>query len=133
MTLLSFDRPSPIHTLLVTGQSSQYHDWRVSSASIRRHLAAPGLFDVTTVRSPGPGEEMSCFVPAFAEFDLVVIDYEGDEWPAEAKDALVGRIAAGGGLVIYHATSNAFPSWSEFQELCGVGGWGGRDESSGPK
>ena len=122
-----------IRVMLLTGQSNQYHDWRASSAALGRALEAEGRFDVTTVTSPAAGEDMSRFAPAFDAFDVVVLDYEGDDWPGDTRQALVDRIESGGGLVIYHAANNGFPAWPEFQQLCGVGGWGGRDESSGPK
>lgn len=118
-----------IRTLLLTGQSSQYHDWAVSSAMLERRLREGGLFDVTAVRASAAGWDTR----SLATSDVVVIDYEGDRWPHGTERALVDYVRGGGGLVIVHATDNAFPQWPEFQELCGVGGWGGRDESSGPK
>jgi hypothetical protein len=38
----------------------------------------------------------------------------------------------GGGLVVVHAADNSFPEWLEFNRMIGLGGWGGRDERSGP-
>jgi HEAT repeat protein len=38
----------------------------------------------------------------------------------------------GGGLVIFHAADNAFPKWKEWNEMIAIGGWGGRNEKSGP-
>ena len=31
-----------------------------------------------------------------------------------------------------HAADNAFPEWREYNEMIGLGGWGGRNEKSGP-
>ena len=76
---------------------------------------------------------MSGFRPAFAGYGAVVMDYEGDEWPEPTKQAFVEYVRGGGGLVLVHAADNAFPKWKEFLEMSGVGGWGGRDESWGPK
>lgn len=118
-----------IRTLLLTGQSSQHHDWTVSSATLERRLREAGLFDVSVVRASAAGWDTR----SLATSDVVVIDYEGDRWPRETERALVDYVRGGGGLVVVHATDNAFPHWPEFQELCGVGGWAGRDESSGPK
>jgi len=118
-----------IRTLLLTGQSSEYHDWAVSSATLARRLREAGLFDVAVVNASATGWDTR----SLATSDVVVIDYEGDRWPPETERALVDYVRNGGGLVIVHATDNAFPDWPEFQELCGVGGWGGRDQSSGPK
>ena len=38
----------------------------------------------------------------------------------------------GGGVVIYHFACAAFPTWKEYNEIIGLGGWGGRSEKSGP-
>ena len=38
----------------------------------------------------------------------------------------------GGGLVVIHAANNAFGKWDEWNEMIGLGGWGGRNEKSGP-
>ena len=37
-----------------------------------------------------------------------------------------------GGFVSVHAANNAFGNWQEYNEIIGLGGWGGRDEKSGP-
>jgi type 1 glutamine amidotransferase len=127
-----------IRTLLLTGQSSQYHDWTVSSAMLTRRLRDAGLFEVTVIDASSTprvdGAATLAWDPAeFATTDVVVIDYEGSRLPPAVEGALVDYLREGGGLVIVHATDNAFPDWPEFQEMCGLGGWGGRDEASGPK
>ena len=38
----------------------------------------------------------------------------------------------GGGFVSYHAADNAFPNWSGYNLMIGIGGWMGRNENSGP-
>lgn len=129
-----------MNILLVTGQSSHYHDWTRSSVAIARALqAADGFedparrFEVTKVVSPAKGDDMSRFRPTFRAYAATIVDYEGDEWPEETKRELERYVWQGGGLVIYHATDNAFPHWKEFQVMCGLGGWAGRDESWGAK
>ena len=47
------------------------------------------------------------------------------------RDAFVKYMRNGGGLVVQHGSDNSFPKWPEFNEMIGVGGWGGRDEKSG--
>jgi len=44
----------------------------------------------------------------------------------------VKYVRNGGGLVIYHFACAAFPKWKQYNEMIGLGGWGGRDEKSGP-
>ena len=56
-----------IRVMILTGQSSQYHNWAVSSAMLGAQLDAArstgsvraGLFDVTVVTSPPRGADMS--------------------------------------------------------------------------
>jgi uncharacterized protein len=92
-----------------------------------------GRFDVTVVTSPAKGQDMSAFKPVFAGYSAVLMDYEGDDWPEATRQAFAEYIRGGGGLVLAHAADNAFPKWPEFLEISGVGGWGGRDETWGPK
>jgi type 1 glutamine amidotransferase len=122
-----------IKTMLLTGQSNQYHNWAVSSVALKRMLDDAGKFDVTVVTSPAKGQDMSGFAPAFAGYGAIVMDYEGDDWPEPTRRAFADYIRNGGGLVLVHAADNAFPKWQEFLEMSGVGGWGGRDETWGPK
>ena len=124
---------SRIKVMILTGQCNPYHNWAVSSAAIKRILDETGTFEVTVVTSPAKGQDMSGFKPTFAGYGAVVMDYEGDDWPEPTKQAFVEYVRGGGGLVLVHAADNAFPKWKEFLEISGVGGWGGRDETWGPK
>lgn len=120
----------PIETLIVTGQNN--HNWRVSSAVIERILENSGLFAVDVATTPGKGGDMSVFDPEFADYDLVVMDYNGDGWSERTNAKFVNYVRDGGGLVIYHAADNAFSGWPEFNRMTALGGWEGRNEASGP-
>jgi type 1 glutamine amidotransferase len=48
------------------------------------------------------------------------------------RDAFTKYVADGGGFVSVHAANNSFPEWKEYNDMIGVGGWGGRNEKSGP-
>ena len=125
--------PEKTEILLVTGQSSIYHDWQKSSPVIRQILEDTGLFALDVVTSPAAGESMAGFAPNWSDYAAVVLDYDGDAWPASTETEFADYLSAGGGLVLVHAADNAFPDWPEFQLMAGVGGWRGRDESAGPK
>ena len=43
-----------------------------------------------------------------------------------------GGGGGGRGRIIYHAADNAFSKWPEFNRICALGGWEGRNENSGP-
>ncbi|MBI1178242.1 ThuA domain-containing protein [bacterium] len=122
-----------IKVMLLTGQCSRYHNWKVSSVVLKRELEAAGIFAVDTVTSPPQGADMSGFKPDFAKYDVVVMDYDGDEWPESTRKAFTTFIDDGGGLVTVHAADNAFPHWPEFNQMIGIGGWEGRTESAGVK
>lgn len=68
----------------------------------------------------------------FREFDVVIGNYNGEAWPEEVGAEFVEFVRAGGGYVSVHAADNSFPDWPEYNEMIGVGGWGGRNEKSGP-
>lgn len=122
--------PTSLSAILITGQNN--HNWRLSSPILKTILEDEGLFAVDMAVSPPEGADMSGFTPDFAAYDVVVLDYTGDPWPEPTQDAFVEYVRGGGGVVVVHAANNAFPDWPEFNEIIGLGGWGGRDERHGP-
>ena len=120
----------PIKTLLITGQNN--HNWQVSHVVLKQILENSGRFDVDFVISPEQGKDMSGFVLDFSPYQLVVLDYNGDSWPEETNRRFLEYVQNGGCVVIYHAADNAFSKWPEFNRICALGGWEGRNENSGP-
>ncbi len=70
--------------------------------------------------------------PQFSDYDVVVSNYNGDLWPEPVQQAFEAYVSGGGGFVSVHAADNSFPQWRAYNEMIGVGGWGGRSELSGP-
>ena len=124
--------PAPLKAMLLTGQSGDWHPWRVSSPVLKQYLEETGLFAVDVARTPVKGGDMETFNPNFSDYDVVVMDYEGDYWSESTQTAFLEYIKSGGGVVFYHAANNAFGKWKEFNEIAGLSGWGGRDERWGP-
>ena len=120
----------PIKTLLITGQNN--HNWQVSHNVLKQILENSGRFEVDFAVSPEQGKDMSGFVLDFSPYQLVVLDYNGDSWPEETNRRFLEYVQNGGGVVIYHAADNAFSKWPEFNKICALGGWEGRNENSGP-
>ncbi len=116
--------------LVVTGQNN--HNWEASAPVLKEILENSGLFAVDIAESPAKGEDMSGFAPQFAEYDVVVLDYNGDSWTENTKKAFVDYVSQGGGVVVYHAADNSFPDWKEYNQIIGLGGWGNRNEKDGP-
>jgi len=121
---------APLKALIVDGQNN--HNWKETTPHLKKLLEETGLFTVDVATTPPRGQDMSGFKPDFAAYDVVVSNYTGDSWPEETNRAFEKYIAGGGGMVVFHAASNAFPKWKEFNEIIGVGGWGGRNEKDGP-
>jgi uncharacterized protein len=123
-------RRSPqIKALILTGQNM---NWKRNYIALTAILQKPGIFDTEVIISPPAGEDMSGFIVDFSPYDVVVLDYAGDMWPEQTKANFVNYVKNGGGLVVYHACSNAFPDWPEYNTMIGLSGFGNRDENWGP-
>jgi len=120
----------PIKALLVDGQNN--HNWKAVSPVLKQALETSGRFTVDVATTPPDKSKMDEFKPAFSKYAVVVSNYNGDLWPAETCKAFETYVAGGGGLVIVHAADNAFPKWDAYNKMIGLGGWGGRNEKSGP-
>ena len=120
----------PIRALIVTGQNN--HNWPVSHRALQAILQNSGLFAVDLAVSPPQGGDMDAFDPDFSAYRVVILDYNGDRWSASTERRFLDYVRDGGGVVLYHAADNAFPDWEEFNRIAALGGWGGRDERSGP-
>ncbi|MFA9388333.1 MAG: ThuA domain-containing protein [Prolixibacteraceae bacterium] len=116
--------------LIVTGQSN--HNWKVASVILEQIYNQSGMFEATVIASPEKGRKMSEFSPDFSACDVVVMIYNGDAWSGSAQTSLDNYVKNGGALVIVHEADNAFPEWKAYNEMIGLGGWGDRDEKSGP-
>ena len=128
--LVSSLSAAPIPALIVDGQNN--HDWKATTPILKSLLEQTGLFTVDVATSPPKGADLSGFKPEFAKYRVVISNYNGDPWPAATLDALSEYVRRGGGFVSYHAADNAFPESKDYNEMIGVGGWGNRDEKSGP-
>jgi uncharacterized protein len=127
---VSCKNDSSYKALIITGQNTE--NWKASSPALKQILDESGLFKCEIAVTPEAGKDMSAFSPDFKRYKLVVLDYTGDEWPEKTKTAFVDYVNNGGGVIVYRSANNAFPGWKEYNEICGLGGWGGRTEKDGP-
>jgi type 1 glutamine amidotransferase len=124
--LLTPPAPEPIRVMILDGQSAgPYHDWKRTSPLLKKELEEAGIFQVTVVTVPPSN-------PDFSRYQVVVMNYDAQDWPVDLKASFEKYVSSGGGLVIVHASDNAFPDWPAFNEMIGIGGWRGRNERSGP-
>ncbi len=124
----------PIKVMLLDGASAAaYHDWKLTSQIMKRELEETGRFAVTVVSAPAADGDFSNFHHDFAKYQVVVSNYDSQDWPAALKTEFESYMKNGGGLVVVHGADNAFPDWAAFNEMTGLGGWRKRDAPAGPK
>jgi uncharacterized protein len=126
---------SPVRVMLLDGESGgPWHKWQLTTPVLKKVLEETKLFSVDVVTAPAAGGDLSAFAPAFSNYQVVVWNYDApdERWPARLKQAFEQYVASGGAVVIVHGANNAFPGWTSFNEMIGVGGWRGRTEKSGP-
>lgn len=116
--------------LIIDGQNN--HDWKRTTPELKQILESSGLFAVEVATTPGKGGDMAAFKPEFGAYRVIVSNYNGEPWSKEAQAAFEKYVRDGGGFVSVHAADNAFPEWKAYNEMIAVGGWGGRNEKSGP-
>jgi len=123
----------PIRVAIVDGQSGgAYHNWRLTTPVLKKELEETGLFTVTVITAPASDGDFSNFKPELKQYQAIVMNYDGPDWPAELRAQFEKYVADGGGLVVVHAADNAFPDWAAYNLMTGVGGWRKRDEHAGP-
>ena len=123
---------APLKVLIVDGQNN-HKNWAQTTQMMKQYLEDSALFAVSVKTHAARGEDPT-FMPAFADYDVVVSNFGhgAPPWPTATQTALEDFISAGGGLVVIHAADNAFPDWPAYNEMIGLGGWGGRTEKNGP-
>lgn len=137
LTLVSLGLPAVAETeqgrlavLIIDGQNN--HDWQATTPLLKAALEAAGRFEVQVATAPREGREIAGFAPNFAAYDAIVSNYNGALWPEPTRRAFEDYMREGGGFVVVHAANNAFPEWPAYNDMIGLGGWGGRNEKSGP-
>lgn len=150
LTLLAFgslafsaQAADKLKVLILDGQNN--HNWAVTTPVMKQSLEASGVFSVDVSTAPpdkkkakpdqvaGLDDAWKAWRPKFSDYAAVISNYNGQRWPAEVEKAFVDYVSKGGGFVCVHAANNSFSDWPEYNAMIGVGGWGGRNEKSGPK
>lgn len=122
-----------LKVLILDGQNN--HDWKSTTPVMKHAFETSGRFSVDVSTSPGKkgkDKDWDAWRPNFSKYDLVVSNYNGQMWPGEVRDSFMKYVKTGGGFVVVHAADNSFGMWPEYNEMIGLGGWGGRNEKSGP-
>jgi type 1 glutamine amidotransferase len=118
--------------LIVDGQNN-HACWPKTTPMMKRYLEETGLFTVDVATHAPKGEDPG-FKPQFGNYAVVVSNFGhgAATWPPETRAAFEDYVKNGGGFVVIHAADNSFPDWAAYNRMIGLGGWGGRNEQSGP-
>ncbi|MCX6854946.1 MAG: ThuA domain-containing protein [Verrucomicrobia bacterium] len=130
---LSVSAADRLKVLIIDGQNN--HKWDITTPVLKNALESSGAFstEVSTTPAKGsPAEAWKEWHPDFSQYAAVVSNYNGEPWPEAVRVAFDAYMKAGGGFVSVHAADNSFPEWKEYNQMIGVGGWGKRNEESGP-
>ncbi len=122
-----------LRVLIIDGQNN--HKWEITTPVLKDALESSGAFSVEVMTSPpkgAPVDAWAAWSPRFAQYAAVVSNYNGEPWPEAVRKDFDRYVKGGGGFVSVHAANNSFPEWKEYNAMIGVGGWGGRNEGSGP-
>jgi type 1 glutamine amidotransferase len=142
--------------LIVDGQNN-HAVWPKSTVMMKQYLESSGLFEVDVARVrlisnykreeswlplAGAGETEGSdksipdpnFSPDFSKYKVVISNFGfgAADWPEQTKKNFESYMNNGGGFVSVHAADNSWGNWPEYNKMIGLGGWGGRNEKSGP-
>lgn len=121
----------PKHKALIVDGQNNHGNWPQTTKMMKKYLEDTGLFTVDVATTAKQGTDAN-FKPEFSKYAVVISNYNGADWPEETQKSFIDYVKGGGGLVIVHAANNSFGKWKEYNEMIGLGGWGGRNEKSGP-
>ncbi len=148
---------APIKVLILDGQNN--HNWKAMTPFMRGQLEKTGQYTVEVSTTPPsapsiPGnlspeqkakaeqaaeelkpqlaEAWKSWHPDFAHYQVIISNYNGDDWPTSVRSDFESYMKNGGRFVCVHAADNAFPGWLEYNRMIGLGGWGNRTEKHGP-
>ncbi len=111
---IAFSPAAKVRVLLITGENN--HDWRATTPVLRDHLERAGM-KVVVCEEPAV-----LSTEAASSYDVVVLNYNRRKrWDESTEKALLRLVSQEGkGLVVVHASNNAFPGWREFEEMIGL-------------
>ena len=109
----------PVRVLILTGQNN--HNWQETTPKLKAILTAGGRFTVDVTEHPE-----QCDAAAFSRYDVLLSNWNAwgkvavTNWPAATREAFLGFIRDGKGLVVVHAGSSTFYDWPEYQQAAGA-------------
>lgn len=127
----AYAQKEKIKVLMIDGQNN-HDNWPRTTQMMKGYLEETGLFTVDVATTPPESSAMDSFKPVFSNYKVIVLNYNGKDWPQSTNNDFEKFVSAGGGVVSVHAADNAFPEWLAYNKMIGIGGWGDRSEKNGP-
>ncbi|MFZ9091555.1 MAG: ThuA domain-containing protein, partial [Planctomycetaceae bacterium] len=118
----------PLRVLIVDGQNN-HGVWPQTTQLMKGWLEESGRFQVDTATAAPKGTDPN-FRPQFRNYHAVLSNFGhgAAAWPEATQKDFESYVGNGGGFVVIHAANNSFPEWPAYNEMIGLGGWGGRTE-----
>src|SRR3954468_22730615 len=82
-----------LRALIIDGQNN--HDWKTTTPLLRKALESSGRFKVDVATAPPAGQSNTDFKPKFADYDVVISNYNGARWPTSTEKEFVAYVASG--------------------------------------
>ncbi|WP_010136469.1 ThuA domain-containing protein [Ochrovirga pacifica] len=153
---LGLAQQKKIKALIIDGQNN-HAVWPKSTIMMQQYLEETGLFAVDIARTKyinnskrfhnwldyaqqpfksieGKPKTDPDFSPNFSDYDVVISNFgfKAAPWSSATQKKFEKYMKKGGGFVSVHAADNCFPNWEAYNQMIGIGGWGGRTEKHGP-
>ena len=111
----------PIKVMIIGGQNN--HNWSLSTPYMKELLDRKPQFQATICNSPERGAEQAqwdAWQPRFSDYDVILLDYNGQMWPDRVQEDFIRYVQEGGGVLVIHAANNSFTGWKEFEQMVGL-------------
>lgn len=127
------DDSKTIKVLLADGPQLA-HKYMATTPVLQKILGDHARFEVVHTRSTKESCADGSYRPKFGDYDVVVMNegFGAPDWPEATRKDFETYMAGGGGMVSIHAANNCWPKWTEYNKMTAIGGWAGRNETSGP-
>src|SRR5215813_3988702 len=88
---------APIRVMILDGQSGgTYHDWKHITPVLKKELEDAGVFQVDVLTAPQSNGDFTQFNPDFNKYQVIVLNYDGPDWPTGLKISFENYIQNGG-------------------------------------
>ncbi len=111
----------PIKVMIIGGQNN--HNWKVSTPYLKELLDRKSHFQATVCNAPEKGADQAAWdawQPKFSDYDVILLDYNGQMWPDRVRDDFVKYVDNGGSVLVIHAANNSFNGWKEYEQMVGL-------------